>query len=53
MSQRTPPNKLTAATHIQVRVQPIGFADEDCRTDKLLPEDARDAAHQQGKNDGP
>jgi hypothetical protein len=38
--------------HVQVRVQPIGFANEDYRADKLLPEHNRDTAYQQGKNEG-
>jgi hypothetical protein len=38
--------------HIQIGIQPIGFADKHRRTDKLLPEYDRNAAHQHGKDNG-
>jgi hypothetical protein len=37
---------------IQISVQPIGLADKYSRTDKLLPEYDRNAARQQGKDNG-
>jgi hypothetical protein len=39
-------------TGIQIRVEAIGLADEDCRADKLLPKHSGHAAYQQGKNEG-
>jgi hypothetical protein len=35
----------------QIRVQPIRLADEDRRTDNLLPEHDRYAAYENGKDD--